>query len=265
MSQEIIILDVSKFQGRIEWNKLAESNACRGVILKATEGNSIVDDEFARNYLEAKRVGLLRGVYHFAHPDRRDEDALVESIHFMSTVRKAGYVDEHFMFALDIEESRNVDKGPEFCEWVLTFCERVDELLNCRNVCGIYTGGPFWDEHDGAPSDEVRNRLSSRWLWLAAYVDDPIKYVSMTPWRYRGAALHQRSGDVGPGGRAGIRYPGITANVVDTNVFLGDSDLDVWLDSLWLDDAPLRFPNGDVPQAEDVVRQIAEKTDKSVT
>lgn len=35
------------------------------VIMKSTQGTTIVDPQFARNFAEAKRVGIIRGAYHF--------------------------------------------------------------------------------------------------------------------------------------------------------------------------------------------------------
>lgn len=259
-----VILDISAAQGRPDFDELARDPRADGVILKVSEGNGYVDPEFSRNFREALRVGLLRGFYHFAHPDRREMDAREEAAHFVTTVLKTALalgrpeVVKNMLWALDIEEARNIDKGPSFCEWVLTFCERVDELLQCRFVCGIYTGGVFWDANDGIPDDLTIERLRHRWLWIAAYVNDPTKYINMTPWRDRGAALHQRSGDVGPGGSPGIHYRGITANVVDTNDFVIGGDLKTWIESLWLRDDPIVYPNTDVPQAVDFVRTLSD-------
>lgn len=272
---ERIILDVSEYQGTIDWDLLATDKRVRGVILRATFGNMGVDKMFFRNYREAKRVGLLFGAYHFADPDRRSRDAASEATHFVVTVwtaeveeiKAAGLqqpslptfaMSKHMCFALDIEKAKSISKGPEFCDWVLTFCDVADDLLSCKDTCGIYTGGPFWDEHDGEPSDEIRDRLRHRWLWIAAYVNDPTKYINMTPWRDRGAVMHQITGDVSPGKKPGRRFPGITANVVDTNVFLAGDDERRWLEALWLDDVPIVYPDTEIPQAVDTLERLAD-------
>lgn len=276
---ERLILDVSEYQGMIDWDLLATDKRVRGVILRATFGNTGVDKQFSRNYRESKRVGLLFGAYHFADPDRRDRDAGSEATHFIVTVWMAEVAalkaagkpqpslptfvqSKHMCFALDIEKAKSISKGEEFCEWVITFCEVADDLLQCKYTCGIYTGGPFWNEHDGEPSDEVLDKLRHRWLWIAAYVNDPTKYIAMTPWKDRGAAMHQITGDVSPGGKPGRRFPGITVNVVDTNVFLAHEDERHWLEAMWLDDEPIRYPDTEIPQAVDVLDRIRDDTEK---
>ena len=57
-------VDVSKYQGEIDWPVLAEQEISFAFI-KATEGNSHVDARFAYNYEEARKTGLRVGAYHF--------------------------------------------------------------------------------------------------------------------------------------------------------------------------------------------------------
>ena len=64
------ILDVSRWQGRIDWDTVKRSGKIDGVMLRAM-GNSgagkaskpYLDPYFARNYAECTRVGLPVGVY----------------------------------------------------------------------------------------------------------------------------------------------------------------------------------------------------------
>lgn len=64
------ILDVSRWQGRIDWDKVRTSGLVSGVMIRAM-GNSkegkpskpYIDPYFARNYAECTRVGLPVGVY----------------------------------------------------------------------------------------------------------------------------------------------------------------------------------------------------------
>ena len=50
-------VDVSKYQGEIDWPVLAEQEISFAFI-KATEGSSHVDARFAYNYEEARKTGL---------------------------------------------------------------------------------------------------------------------------------------------------------------------------------------------------------------
>lgn len=64
------ILDVSKWQGRIDWDKVKASGLVSGVMIRAM-GNSkegkpskpYIDPYFARNYAECTRLGIPCGVY----------------------------------------------------------------------------------------------------------------------------------------------------------------------------------------------------------
>ena len=59
-------LDISRHQGKIHWDELVEENPqLRFVYIKATEGSSIVDPFYKRNFKAAKERGLLVGSYHF--------------------------------------------------------------------------------------------------------------------------------------------------------------------------------------------------------
>ena len=65
-------IDISHYQERINWEKLR--NASIGdapvsfVFIKATEGEKLFDDNFNRNFANAKRNDLIRGAYHFFVP-----------------------------------------------------------------------------------------------------------------------------------------------------------------------------------------------------
>ncbi|MCK0117545.1 lysozyme [Isoptericola sp. S6320L] len=57
-------VDVSAYQGEIDWPVLAEQDLDFAFI-KATEGSSHVDERFAANWAGAQETDLLVGAYHF--------------------------------------------------------------------------------------------------------------------------------------------------------------------------------------------------------
>ncbi|MBR1784365.1 MAG: glycosyl hydrolase family 25 [Bacteroidales bacterium] len=57
-------IDVSKYQGTINWSKVAKDSTIRFVYIKATEGTSIQDPMYRTNLKGAKKAGLLVGSYH---------------------------------------------------------------------------------------------------------------------------------------------------------------------------------------------------------
>lgn len=58
-------IDVSRHQGRIDWQTVAAQPRIRFAYLKATEGTGWVDPTFARNWAAARREGLRVGAYHY--------------------------------------------------------------------------------------------------------------------------------------------------------------------------------------------------------
>ncbi len=59
-------IDVSKYQGEVDWQAVANSGV-RFAWIKATEGGDYADPVFERNWAGAKAAGLARGAYHFAY------------------------------------------------------------------------------------------------------------------------------------------------------------------------------------------------------
>lgn len=58
-------IDVSRYQGEIDWHQVANENVISFVYIKATEGSDMTDSRFAENFKGAREVGLRVGAYHF--------------------------------------------------------------------------------------------------------------------------------------------------------------------------------------------------------
>jgi lysozyme len=59
-------IDVSKFQGDIDWNAVANSGV-KFAWIKATEGGDHADARFQANWTGAKAAGVPHGAYHFVY------------------------------------------------------------------------------------------------------------------------------------------------------------------------------------------------------
>ena len=59
-------IDVSKFQGDIDWSKVADSGV-KFAWIKATEGGDRADARFQANWTGAKQAGIPHGAYHFVY------------------------------------------------------------------------------------------------------------------------------------------------------------------------------------------------------
>lgn len=76
-------IDVSSYQGQIDWKELADENISFAFI-KATEGSSFVDKNFANNFEEAQKTHLAVGAYHFFSYDSAGQ---TQAQNFINTVK----------------------------------------------------------------------------------------------------------------------------------------------------------------------------------
>ena len=105
----------------------------------------------------SRAAGLLRGAYHFLHPNL---DARQQAAHFLSVVTLD---DDALPPALDVEvtngvgsrDARRLHRG---------LARTVEAALGCKPV--VYTDPSFWRVNVGA-------NLGSYPLWLACYAPQP--------------------------------------------------------------------------------------------
>lgn len=78
-------VDVSSYQGDIDWHKLSEQNI-QFAFIKATEGSGFTDKKFSYNFSEALKTKLKVGAYHFFSYDSL---GAAQAENFIKTVPKA--------------------------------------------------------------------------------------------------------------------------------------------------------------------------------
>ncbi|EEB99201.1 hypothetical protein MPER_01167 [Moniliophthora perniciosa FA553] len=61
-------IDVSGYQPNVNWATV-KANGISFAYIKATEGTTFTSSTFSSQYTGATNAGLIRGAYHFAHPD----------------------------------------------------------------------------------------------------------------------------------------------------------------------------------------------------
>ena len=147
-------IDVSRFQGRIAWNKVGKTDL-RFAYVQASRGSgrdcTVVPEEcgrdqyFARNYGNAKAAGLRVGAYHRAFAKGRTrskakQDARAEANRFIDVVGRVRSDD--LRPALDVEVPfRRLDEG-RLRLWIRTWANRVEKKLHVKPV--IYTNSSSW-------------------------------------------------------------------------------------------------------------------------
>ena len=140
-------IDVSHYQGSINWDEVANGTPISYVYLKATEGASLVDNTYERNLNEAHRVGLSVGSYHFYRPNvdwRKQFDN-------MTAVVK---MDEQDLVPIIDIEHRGSTNLNDFIADLRSFIEKVTEyygkkplLYTYHNFYNNYLQGAFTDYH----------------------------------------------------------------------------------------------------------------------
>jgi GH25 family lysozyme M1 (1,4-beta-N-acetylmuramidase) len=208
-------IDVSKWQGAIDWPKVAD-DGIRFAIVRATYGNSTVDPWYATNREGADAAGLAFTAYHYATPEKTPGDAAREADHFVDTAQLLG---RHLVPVLDLEDHNGL--GPKRLRaWARAWLERVEERLGVKAT--IYTNGYFWRDRMGNSQWFANN---GHRLWIAHWGASKPS-VPAGNWAGNGWTLWQHA--VGARGRVdGIDAP------VDLNRFNG-TDL-----------VPLRINNND--------------------
>src|SRR6187401_1511620 len=82
-------IDVSHFQGNVDWTAAKESGITFA-FTKASEGVNFTDSSFATNMAAASSAGVIIGPYHLARPDSFNtdpNDAANEANYFVNTIQ----------------------------------------------------------------------------------------------------------------------------------------------------------------------------------
>lgn len=96
-------IDVSHYQGNIDWKEVSKDVSIKFVYIKATEGSTYIDPKFDNNIMGAIKQGLNVGVYHYFSTKSSPEKQFK---HFKSVVSKYKFT---LVPMLDIEISLSKD------------------------------------------------------------------------------------------------------------------------------------------------------------
>ena len=188
-------IDVSRYQGMINWNRLRNALIdrlpIRFIIIKSTEGDSHIDAKFRENFSNAKEYGFIRGVYHFWS---NKSSARRQAYFFLAMVHlQPGDLPP----VLDVEHKPKNISTEEFQQNILTWLHIVEDRYHVKPI--IYTYYKFKDQY---LSD---SRFDDYPYWIAHY------YVNQM--EYQGAWKFWQHTDAG-------RLPGIKG-YVDLDIYNG--------------------------------------------
>ncbi|WP_440900367.1 lysozyme [Actinosynnema sp.] len=194
-------MDVSSHQGDVDWGR-PWGDGARFAYVKATEGTGYTNPHFQQQYDGSRGVGMVRGAYHFALPDRSDGGTQAD--YFVD--HGGGWAGDGMTLpgALDVEYNPYGDTcyGKDqdaMAEWVRQFSGRLAERTGRHAT--IYTSTSWWNQCVG---DKLRLGESNP-LWVAHYTDQlgqlPHGWDYQTFWQWQAAG----------------QFPG------DQNLFNGDA------------------------------------------
>jgi lysozyme len=190
-------VDVSRWQGNINWSKLRAQGA-NFAYIKATDGGDHIDPMFRKNWKEANEAGMRRGAYHFFYWCRTGAE---QAEWFIRNVPKSASA---LPPVIDVEYNHGsrCKKRPSR-ELVLkkmkTFMDTLEAHYGQRPI--IYTAPDFYE-------DNLQGEFGDHAFWLRSTAQHPRKTYPDRKWlfwQYSGTGLSH-----------GVR------GEIDLNVFNGD-------------------------------------------
>lgn len=186
-------VDLSKWQGDVDFAKIRASGTTY-VFVKATQGATGVDPDYARNIAAARAAGLVAGSYHFYVTA---DDAASQ---FANLAQHLDLKPGDLPPVIDIEVLSSSGSLPDLAAQLQALLDDIERAWNVRPI--LYSGENFAN---------VDLKGFSRYpLWLAEYTDAPAPklpqdWPAWTFWQY------SQSG----------RVPGVDG-AVDLDRFNGD-------------------------------------------
>jgi len=177
-------MDVSGWQGNVNWSA-AWSNGARFAYVKATEGTGYRNPYFAQQYTGSYNVGMIRGAYHFALPDR--SSGATQANFFVDNGGGWSRDGRTLPGTLDIEWNPYGAtcyglSQSGMVAWIRSFSDRYHYRTGRWPV--IYTSTSWWSQCTGNLGDFT----STNPLWVARYASTvgtlPYRWSIWTFWQY---------------------------------------------------------------------------------
>lgn len=194
-------IDISHFQQKVDWDSLmvltdGANRTIRSmkhaidvkpvsyIFIKATEGTSMKDRNFSRNWSEAGKRDIRRGAYHFF---RSSKDPEQQARHFIKTVGALRYKD--LPPVLDIETIHPGCSHKTLNEKALKWLKIVEEHYDRKPI--VYSSASFIED---ILCEEIRNNYT---IWVAHYDVERPRYSRWHLWQFTDhAVVHGIDGHV---------------------------------------------------------------------
>ena len=175
---EVKGVDVSEYQGEVDWDKIKEQNIDFAFI-KATEGSKGKDNSFDKNYEKLKNMDMLLGLYHFFSFESLGEEQADNYIKVVGNIEN----DENLMLPIiDIEYYSYYKKAKPNKEWVTKELQKMlDKLEKTYRVKPIiYTTMEFYQEY-------IEGEFLEYDIWIRNILTKPdLENREWKFWQYTG-------------------------------------------------------------------------------
>ncbi|KAJ7269566.1 glycoside hydrolase family 25 protein [Mycena rebaudengoi] len=177
-------IDVSGHQPGVNWATV-KANGVTFAYIKATEGTTFKSSEFSAQYTGATNAGLIRGAYHFAHPD--SSSGATQAKFFLA--HGGGWSADGITLpgALDIEYNPSGAScyglsAAAMVSWISDFSQTYHAATTRYPV--IYTTTDWWKTCTGNSAAFGTNNP----LWIARYSSSvgtlPAGWSVQTIWQF---------------------------------------------------------------------------------
>ena len=168
------IIDVSSWQGVIDWDAVKAEGKVDGVILRMAINDVLVDTQFERNLRELQRLGIPFGVYLYSYAENGTEAKMEAD--WMVTLLRRYNIHPALGIYFDIEEWTHLTPS-DFDAIIPTFINTVKQA-GYSNV-GIYASKNYINTYF---SDAVKPYVT----WVAQYYYHCNYQGSYQMWQYGG-------------------------------------------------------------------------------
>lgn len=159
-------IDVSKWQGYINWEEVKKSGLASFAILKAggSDKGFYTDPSFYSNYLDCKENAIPVGAYYFAGPKFGSEkgNGLADAKRFYEIIKGMQF---EYPIYLDIEAQPISDKEGTTRE-AIEFCEYLEDK-------GYYVG--IYASRISGFKDRLQAELLDVYTWWVADYSNPVQ------------------------------------------------------------------------------------------
>ena len=151
-------IDVSRYQGNIDWQRVARDKHADYVYIKVSENASLIDPRYYDNVREARRANIPVGSYHFYSPSA---SPMVQLMNLKRAMPNLKHQDLVPMIDVEVRGRQNYKT---FIEGLKQFLLAVEREYGVRPI--IYTGTNFFNKY-------LAGRFDDYMFMVARYGDEP--------------------------------------------------------------------------------------------